>query len=682
MIKILKYKKFTGLMLGLVAVNISLPSFAANYSYNIVNTPVGFDSTAQAINNYNNIVGTHQSTTKTKSSWLYQNGRYSTLPSAGTCFTTVNGITTTKTINITPLGMNDSNTIVGQKNTCGKVTGFKLTNGIYQEIKWYSPGITRINDINNNGIMVGGYNFNTQSPINFIYNGLYFTKLQHRATAINEKSYIVGSDSIYDSSAYQSTKITKPGAQWIELTGINNTGQIVGIQFNNNGLTRKSFVYDKSGFSSIDYPGSNWTIATGINDQGVITGWVSLPQNFDANGLYIGGNFSFTATPNIATDPNGVLPLPVDAISPQVNFDPAIDVEFAAQEIGATLTGDFNSDGSDDLIIAHTVSQQVTIYFGESTNNALFNDSKEIGKSRFFGIGYVSSFAKADFDEDDLTDLVIGSQQCNNDNRMFMVAKSLGTGSFVTGACLMIEPHNGYHDSFVSSIAVADFNEDKHQDIVISRNGNYGAKQVLIYFGNGDMTFSAATTVYDAATSSQLPYNILADDINKDGHIDLLVELAKYTAKAVTMIFLGDGTGLFPTSQTFKKPWPVQYPDMNNDSYPDNLVSIDNKTLIYFGNISGDFNYKPQIHAFPSSSPDRELRKISGDFNGDGQSDILVANRNWGENVLGKVYFQTTKLSTATVPGTTTKPDPVVTQPTPTGDQIDFKGIITSVNTG
>jgi hypothetical protein len=688
MTKILKSKKVNGLFFGFLIIMIATPSVAASYSYNVVNTPAGFDSTAQAINNNNDLVGTHRSNTNIKSAWLYQNGIYSTLPSAGICSKTVNGITTTKTIELIPLGINNSSQIVGQQNRCGKQTGFKLSGGIYQNIQWSGLGTTRINDINNNGTMVGGYNSNTQNPVNFIYNGFYFTKLTHRATAINDKNYIVGSNYIYDSSAYQSTKVLKPGAQWIELTGINNVGQVVGIQFNNDGKTRKSFVYDNSGFSSIDYPGSNWTIVTGINDQGVITGWVSLPENFDANGLYIGGNFSFIATPDITPDPGGMLPLPVDVTSPEVSFEPAVDVEFSAQEIGSTLTGDFNNDGSDDLIIAHTISQKVTIYFGESVDNALFNDAKEIGKSGYYGIGYVSSFAKADFDEDGLVDLVIGSQQCNHDNRMFMVARSLGTGSFSTGTCLMITPHTGYFDSFVYSITVADFNEDAHQDIAVSRTGNYGAKQVLVYFGNGDMTFSAKNIIYDSAISGKRPYNILAVDVNKDGHSDLLVEHAKHTSKALTTVYLGDGTGLFPSSQTYLEPWPQQYPDMNNDSYPDKLVSINAKTLIYFGNVSGDFNYKPQIHTILSSSPDGELRKIAGDFNGDGEIDLVVTNRNWGENVLGQVYFQSTATSTVPVPvpdpvtTPTPTPDPVVTPPTTSGEQIDFKGIITTVKLG
>jgi len=675
MTTILKYKKRQGLLSGFLLISTALPTLAASYSYNIVNTPSGFDSSAQAINNNTAIVGTHQPVNDNKSAWLFQNGVYTTLPSAGTC------ATTNKPIEITPLGINNSNVIVGKMNRCGKITGFKLSAGSYREIQWSGIGATQINDVNNNGIMVGGYNNNTQSPVNFTHNGFYFTKLPHRANAINDQRFIVGSNYLYDSSAYQSTLIIKPDAQRIELTGINNIGQIVGIQFNNNGKTRKSFVYDNTGFSIINYPGSNWTIVTGINDRGVVTGWVSLPQNFDANGLYIGGNFSFTATPDIAPDPNGTLPLPIDTVSPEISFDPATNVEFSAQEIGATLTGDFNNDGSDDLVIAHTVSQKVTVYFGESVNNALFNDAKDIGKIGLLNIGYVSSFAKADFDEDGLVDLVIGSQQCNSDNRMFLVARSTGTGSFSTGACLMITNHIGYHDSFVYSIAVADFNEDSHQDIVISRTGNYGAKQVLVYFGYGNMTFSTANSIYDSTVSGKRPYNILAKDINKDGHTDLLVEHAKHTSKATTTLYLGDGTGLFPISQHYQKPWPQHYPDMNNDSYPDKLVSIDAKTLIYFGNISGEFNYKPQIHIFPSSDTNNELRRITGDFNGDGQIDIVVANRNWGENVLGKVYLQTGKQSVSTIP--TPGPAPIVTAPSiPNSDQIDIKGTITSVNSG
>ena len=94
--------------------------FAASYSYNVVNAPVGFDSSAQAINDLNNIVGTHQNLSMEKSAWLYENGSYASLPSAGNCSTTFNGNSTVRNIDVVPLGINNSNVIVGQTNTCGK----------------------------------------------------------------------------------------------------------------------------------------------------------------------------------------------------------------------------------------------------------------------------------------------------------------------------------------------------------------------------------------------------------------------------------------------------------------------------------------------------------------------------------------------------------------------------------
>ncbi len=482
--------------------------------------------------------------------------------------------------------------------------------------------------------------------------------------SINKSNTIVGADIIFNTTTYQSTTVIKPNAQRIELKTINNQGQVVGVAFTNNDNDRQSFVYDSNGFSTIYYPGSIWTIATDINDQGIVSGWVSMPEYRNSAGNYIGGNFSFIATPNAS--------LKTNSISPAITFDTPLNIEFSAPEISSTLTADFNNDGSDDLVIAHTDAQKVQIYFGQSDSIKIFDESREIGKRGWFSIGIVSSFAKADFDEDGLIDLVIGSRQCDGDNRQFMVARSLGTGSFTTGACLAITPNLGRHDSYVYSIAVADFNEDKHMDIVVSRTGNYGAKQVILYFGNGDMTFSTANIIYDSNTFSKRPYKLLAADVTNDGHIDLLIEQAKFTSQKSTMLFQGDGNGKFLIKPSYKIPWPKNYKDFNNDGHPDKIASINSTTLLYFGTETGTFNSTPQIFNIPSTDIYNELRKITADFNGDGQIDLLITNRNWSENVLGKMYFQT---SNPTVP--TPKPNPPITPNK--GEQIDITGQISAI---
>ncbi len=358
-------------------------------------------------------------------------------------------------------------------------------------------------------------------------------------------------------------------------------------------------------------------------------------------------------------------------ISNPINFNPPINIEFSEQAIGATLTADFNNDGSADLIIAHTVSQKLIIYFGKSSENTLFDKSEEIAMSGLYSIGSVSSLAKADFDEDGLLDIVIGSQQCNNDKRMFIVARNSGNDHFSTGACLKITANRSFYNSFVYSIAIADFNEDSHQDIVISRTGNYGAKQVLIYFGNGDMTFLPAKIIYDATESKKRPYKILAIDVNKDGHHDLLIEQAKPTKQSSSVLYRGDGNGNFKVFKDYNKPWPRNYPDINLDNYPDKIVSKNLNTLIYFGNESGTFKAKPQIFSFQTTSNNQQLDNIIADFNGDSKPDILVFNRNRGENVLANVYLQSNNI----INNQSDVKNRIKQKTT-----IEFKGIITAIN--
>lgn len=333
----------------------------------------------------------------------------------------------------------------------------------------------------------------------------------------------------------------------------------------------------------------------------------------------------------------------------KINFEPALNFELAEQAFSATLIADFNGDGSDDLIIAHNIAKKLRIYYGQSSQDLLFDKSVEIGMSGKYSIGKVSALAKADFDENGLLDIVIASQQCNNDNTMFMIARNLGNDHFSTGACLKITSDKAYHDSFVYSIAVSDFNEDMHEDIVISRTGNYGSKQILIYYGNGDMTFSTVQLIYDAKESKKRPYEIIAMDIDDDGHQDILIKQAEPTKPLKTVLYLGDGAGHFTVNKDQTIHLPLNYPDINLDNIPDKIVSSNSETLIYLGTDSGTFNSKPQFFSFPSSSSNKQLSNIIADFNGDTKPDILVLDRNRSDNVLAKVYLQSSNTTNGNV---------------------------------
>ena len=114
-----------------------------------------------------------------------------------------------------------------------------------------------------------------------------FQILHTKLSAINDDRLAIGTYNvlgghaagkgfIYDVIYDQYTQIIAPHTVWTDIGDINNLGQIVGTSINDDGATRKGFVYDcQNDFELIDVPGSNWTVPKKIDDEGNIYGVVS-----------------------------------------------------------------------------------------------------------------------------------------------------------------------------------------------------------------------------------------------------------------------------------------------------------------------------------------------------------------------------------------------------------------------
>lgn len=187
--------------------------------------------------------------------------------------------------------------------------------------------------------------------------------------------------------------------------------------------------------------------------------------------------------------------------------------------------------------------------------------------------------------------------------------------------------------SFASSSKAvsADVNHDGFADM-ITLEPNATTTNVVIYLGNGDGTFQAPFSVFDAPG---LNYLALAD-FNQDGNLDIAVAgstgaFDNTGAGTVSFIF-GNGQGSFGGPQTFQS-GPVggiAAGDFDNDGLTD-LAALGefSKSVTIFHNTGGAFTTStftvPTNFDMidPTSGADFLSSLVAGDFNGDGKMDLV-----------------------------------------------------------
>jgi hypothetical protein len=305
-------------------------------------------------------------------------------------------------------------------------------------------------------------------------------------------------------------------------------------------------------------------------------------------------------------------------------------------EFGNTAVGDVNKDGKLDVVVSQP--GYIAVFYGNG-------DGTFTAGPRYAGIPGPNQVTLTDIDGDGNLDIVNGTTspgfytEATGDSALvplFQVLMGRGDGTFVDSVAY----NQGYFGQEVlgPQIATADFNGDGKPDalVFIPANGGSVLTSSLAMLP-GDGTGKLGGPISSPVTIT--PTLLVTASINNDGKSDVVLAGSIPNGPAQVAVLLNQGNGTFAGERDYTLPSPVVSlvtGDFNGDGLTDVAVGVNpgpgntgaSGVYVLMGQANGTFAAPVKIDA--SLNP---TGLAAADINGDGTTDLIVADQGHGDYV-------------------------------------------------
>ncbi len=276
------------------------------------------------------------------------------------------------------------------------------------------------------------------------------------------------------------------------------------------------------------------------------------------------------------------------------------DVLDGAQFPDRVVPADLNDDGSLDLALVNTQSDDVSIFLASA--DGVFDDGRYAVGARPFRVELNHMDSDANLDA-----VVLNGDNSSSPMYSLSVLLGGGDGQFMDSVETTVA-------SEPVDLATGDLNGDTLADALVSRCCD-GAVDVLLSDGMGGFSSTTPITVGTGLAVLAL------GDIDGDGELDL-VSVERFSQSTDLTVRLGNGDGTFADSLAFvgaPNAMDIILVDMNGDESLDAVVGAFAGIYIAPGNGDGTFT-EPSMLGIPGGP----MGLAIGDVNNDGNPDVAM----------------------------------------------------------